>query len=219
MRNFKFKYTPSLLLVFSLFFLGCNQGGEKATETAKNPDNVAETVTGNGTIANTQVAVEDVLEGDTMNFRQNTPPAFKADLQKVLTAYLAMKDAFVKDNAAGVQEQATSMTNALNQMPADQLSGEALTYWTEKRNFLLEHLNLYQEADNMAEKRENFAFLSTVMVKAVQAFGPAGQKLYVDYCPMANNDKGAYWLSKTKAIQNPYMGSKMPKCGEVKKEI
>lgn len=57
------------------------------------------------------------------------------------------------------------------------------------------------------------------MVKSVKAFGYGNQKLYVDYCPMANNNKGAYWLSQTKEIKNPYLGKKMPKCGELKKEI
>ncbi len=131
MKNLNIKNIPGLLLIFSLFFIGCNQGGEKATETAKNPDNVAGTVAGNGTIANTQVAVEDVMAGDTMNLRQITRPAFQAGLQKVMNTYLAMKDAFVKDNAAGVNEQANLMANALNQMPDNQLSGEALTYWQE----------------------------------------------------------------------------------------
>jgi hypothetical protein len=36
---------------------------------------------------------------------------------------------------------------------------------------------------------------------------------------MANNDKGAYWLSQIKEIQNPYMGQKMPNCGEIKKVL
>lgn len=136
MKNLNIKNIPGLLLMFSLFFIGCNQGGEKATDTAKNPDNVAGTVAGNGTIANTQVAVEDVLAGYTMNFRQNTRPAFKAGLQKVMNTYLAMKDAFVKDNAIGVNEEPVLMANALNQMPDNQLSGEALTYWQEKKDFL-----------------------------------------------------------------------------------
>ncbi len=43
--------------------------------------------------------------------------------------------------------------------------------------------------------------------------------LYVDYCPMANKNKGAYWLSQIKEIQNPYQGQKMPRCGEIKKVL
>jgi hypothetical protein len=36
---------------------------------------------------------------------------------------------------------------------------------------------------------------------------------------MYNNNKGASWLSETKEIKNPYLGKKMPDCGEVKEEI
>jgi hypothetical protein len=43
--------------------------------------------------------------------------------------------------------------------------------------------------------------------------------LYKDFCPMANNNKGAYWLSEVKDIKNPYFGSKMLKCGNVREQI
>jgi hypothetical protein len=36
---------------------------------------------------------------------------------------------------------------------------------------------------------------------------------------MANNNKGALWLSEVKEIKNPYFGSKMLTCGSVKKQI
>ncbi len=36
---------------------------------------------------------------------------------------------------------------------------------------------------------------------------------------MAFNDAGAYWLSKTSDIKNPYYGKKMLTCGEVKDSI
>ncbi len=42
-----------------------------------------------------------------------------------------------------------------------------------------------------------------------------GQKVYYQYCPMAFNNKGAYWLSNQREILNPYFGNKMLKCGEV----
>ena len=32
---------------------------------------------------------------------------------------------------------------------------------------------------------------------------------------MANNDKGAYWLSTDETIKNPYFGEMMLKCGTV----
>jgi hypothetical protein len=43
--------------------------------------------------------------------------------------------------------------------------------------------------------------------------------IYVEYCPMANDNEGAYWLSNEKQIKNPYFGDAMLKCGSVKETI
>jgi Cu(I)/Ag(I) efflux system membrane fusion protein len=219
MKNLKFPPAFALVILLTVSVGGCNRKEEKVADTAKNPDNVAGTVAGTGTVATTEMGVDKMLEGNSMNFEQVAPPAFKAQFKNVVAAYMAMKDAFVEDNAAEVSSQATRMMVALQQMPDAQLSGPALTFWKEKKSFLMEHLKLYKAAEDLTGKRKNFVFLSTVMVKSVQAFGRQGQKLYVDYCPMANHNQGAYWLSQTAAIHNPYLGGKMPNCGEVKKEL
>ena len=56
------------------------------------------------------------------------------------------------------------------------------------------------------------------MYDMVKVFKPT-QTLYVDHCPMYNDNKGATWLSEVKQIKNPYLGKKMPTCGSVKEEI
>ena len=43
------------------------------------------------------------------------------------------------------------------------------------------------------------------------------QKLYQDFCPMANDGKGAIWISEVKEIKNPYYGAEMLSCGSLKK--
>jgi Cu(I)/Ag(I) efflux system membrane fusion protein len=45
------------------------------------------------------------------------------------------------------------------------------------------------------------------------------QIVYHQYCPMAFNDAGAYWLSNTSDIENPYFGKKMLTCGEIKDSV
>ena len=40
--------------------------------------------------------------------------------------------------------------------------------------------------------------------------------MYKQFCPMAFNDQGGYWLSNSKEVRNPYFGDKMLKCGMVK---
>ena len=56
------------------------------------------------------------------------------------------------------------------------------------------------------------------MSKSVKLFG-VNEKVYEQFCPMADNDNGAYWLSLSEVIENPYFGSKMMKCGSVESVI
>ena len=39
--------------------------------------------------------------------------------------------------------------------------------------------------------------------------------IYIQKCPMANNNKGAIWLSTDEEIRNPYYGDAMLTCGSV----
>jgi hypothetical protein len=43
--------------------------------------------------------------------------------------------------------------------------------------------------------------------------------VYYQFCPMAFDNKGAYWISKTEDVRNPYFGLKMLSCGEIVQEI
>ena len=47
----------------------------------------------------------------------------------------------------------------------------------------------------------------------------SGGTIYKKFCPMAFNNKGAYWYADVKEIKNPYFGEKMLNCGSVKKTI
>ena len=46
-----------------------------------------------------------------------------------------------------------------------------------------------------------------------------GKTVYYQFCPMAFDSKGAYWLSESNSIQNPYFGKKMIDCGETKETL
>ncbi len=64
-----------------------------------------------------------------------------------------------------------------------------------------------------------FSALSNDLIVLTKKSGLDKGRLYIDFCPMAMNGKGAYWLSRDKAMQNPYFGEKMLTCGEVKGTI
>ena len=74
-------------------------------------------------------------------------------------------------------------------------------------------------ASDIEAQRAAYSTLSNEFIELVKKSGLSGGELFVDYCPMALNDKGAYWLSSNKEIRNPYFGEKMMTCGEVKETI
>jgi hypothetical protein len=74
-------------------------------------------------------------------------------------------------------------------------------------------------AGDIESQRAIYSTLSNDFIALVKKSGLSSGELYVDFCPMALNDNGAYWLSSNKDIRNPYFGDKMMTCGEVKETI
>ena len=74
-------------------------------------------------------------------------------------------------------------------------------------------------ASTLDEQRKAFAVLSNEMTTLVKASTLSMGEIYLEYCPMANGNTGAFWLSNEKEIKNPYFGDKMLKCGSVKETI
>lgn len=74
-------------------------------------------------------------------------------------------------------------------------------------------------AADIEVQRTLFSALSNDFIARVKESGLTSGEIYVEYCPMALNDKGASWLSNQKDIKNPYFGESMLTCGEVKETI
>jgi Cu(I)/Ag(I) efflux system membrane fusion protein len=58
--------------------------------------------------------------------------------------------------------------------------------------------------------------VSDMLYDLIKNTGLKGDTVYHQYCPMAFDDKGAYWLSSQSAIRNPYFGKEMLTCGNTK---
>lgn len=74
-------------------------------------------------------------------------------------------------------------------------------------------------ASSLDDQRKSFSALSNEMASLLKGGKLSNGELYLAYCPMANDDEGAYWVSNDKSIKNPYFGDKMLKCGSVKNTI
>lgn len=141
---------------------------------------------------------------------QTTAPA--------LTAYLTVKDALVATDGAKAKTGATTLSSTLGKVDAAKLSA------ADKKALAMAKTNALaiSKTTDVDTQREAFEGLSNSMITLSKATKTAKRKAaptYVQYCPMAADGKGAFWLSDKKEVRNPYYGDKMLKCGSVKEEI
>jgi hypothetical protein len=118
--------------------------------------------------------------------------------------YLHVKDALVASNKDEARKGAGELQKALAIVPSSTAA--------------LDAASKIADASDLSEQRKVFSTLSNEMATLVKGKLSQGA-LYLEYCPMANNNTGAYWLSNEKEIKNPYFGEMMLKCGMVKETI
>lgn len=119
--------------------------------------------------------------------------------------YIHLKDALVASNAQDAKNAALELQKSLANVSGSKK--------------VIDEATKVAGSSDLDEQRKAFSSLSNEMKALVKDGKLASGSLYVEYCPMANNNEGAFWLSNEKQIKNPYFGDAMLKCGSVKETI
>ncbi|MGC6438263.1 MAG: efflux RND transporter periplasmic adaptor subunit [Flavobacteriaceae bacterium] len=156
-------------------------------------------------------------EGHTMD-KMTEKIDFSSDVEKsfqpVINAYIDLKDALIQSDVTLASSKSEAFRKVLDEIPVNQRE-QIHNYWsilhkTSKginKNVSLEH------------QRKQFQIISDKLIEMVRNFDKIDDKLFVQFCPMADNNNGASWLSKEEQVLNPYFGDKMLKCGSIKEVI
>ena len=153
------------------------------------------------------------------NERLQVSVDFQNQLKAVFNDYVKLKDALVKDDAKKVSADAKDLLINLEKIDMKLLSEDkAHHHWMALEKEIKGSANSIASATGVKEQRDLFTQLSLSLIGAIETFG-INEKVYLQFCPMANNDHGGYWLSKEEHVLNPYFGDVMLKCGEVKQVI
>lgn len=142
-------------------------------------------------------------------------PAFNESIQAALDAYYNLSEAFVNWDTAAISAHGNTLKSALDSLKVDELKADTTgiyeTALDPLANAKNEAANILNNA-SIGNKRTAFNNLSEnlrllfIVVKYDQG------KLYWQECPMAfGDDQPGYWISKTDAVRNPYLGTKHPK--------
>jgi hypothetical protein len=140
------------------------------------------------------------------------------DLQQLLQSYYRVKDALVASDSLRTKEAASTLAAAMDSLQFHADTSLQLASLSFPSIIKEAAINLHKTTA-LEEQRAVFETISDNLYELIKALKPAGMETYKQYCPMAFNDKGAYWLSDTSQIQNPYFGKKMLICGEVQEEL
>lgn len=146
-------------------------------------------------------------------------PEFQGQLREAFATSLQLKDALILSDAAKAAEAVAQIRIALSKVDLTLLKDEALMDWMGYLKILNENLERIEGSNDLAIQRSAFSSFSDALYKSLKELGAGGKKVYYIQCPMANNNAGAYWLSDTKEIRNPYLGNEMLSCGKVKETI
>ncbi|MBJ2175215.1 DUF3347 domain-containing protein [Aureibaculum sp. A20] len=144
---------------------------------------------------------------DTMHSEMNhdTEQSVKANFNDEKTAsvyqhYIHIKTALVNSNAAEAH------------------SGAKILIENTDNAALKTAVSMIADSDDIETQRKAFSDV-TAQIEPLLKEALSSGKIYKQFCPMAFDNTGGYWLSNNNEIQNPYYGKKMLKCGKVTETI
>src|SRR6056297_36861 len=154
-----------------------------------------------------QTGKSNILTKMKMEFSDEAQDTF-SDLLEI---YLNLKDALVASD-----EEQTQMLAQKGAEVASKISDLPMGDMGKSHMSRLEgQLANIASKNNLKNQRDDFVQLSQNIIQIAQQMNMLETKLYVQHCPMANNDNGANWLSLEEEIRNPYYGDAMLTCGSV----
>lgn len=203
----------SVLVLGTVVLAACNNGGGDKTDATQ--DSTQSTVATTG-----QAPASDDKDLKVVNAKYTGIDAkVTGPLKEVVEHYVHLKNALASDNGNDAATAAKALNGSLAKVDPSSLNAEQKKVFADNADDMKEMAqHISESAGKIDHQREHFQMLSDDVYEVVSAFG-AGTTLYRDFCPMYNDNKGAYWLSETKEVKNPYLGGKMPACGKVQEVV
>jgi Cu(I)/Ag(I) efflux system membrane fusion protein len=142
--------------------------------------------------------------------------AFQSQLTQLTEEYFKVKNSLVNDDAPATQKAAAAIQTSLSKVDMNLVKGPAHELWMSIRSEVEKAAGMMSKETDIEKQRTHFAPLSQAFLDLTETFGLTKDKVYKEFCPMAFDNKGAFWLSESEQIRNPYYGKAMLTCGEVK---
>jgi len=154
---------------------------------------------------------------------QNNSTTFEEEqevnlLKAIFDNYFFLKDALVKSDPKSASTIAKDLLTNINEVKMEKLSGDEHTVWMKVMNSLKSNTDKIYTSTSVEKQRNAFMDISENIYDLIKV-SKQDVPIYYQNCPMANDGKGANWLSKENAVKNPYYGIQMLTCGKTVETI
>ncbi len=122
--------------------------------------------------------------------------------QEIYNTYLDIKAGLVNSDAEAVRKSSKKLEGMLED--------------SKENKQLKATSKLLSLTKDIKKQRDFFVTITDEVDNAISNAQITSGEVYKQYCPMAFDGSGGYWLSDSEEIRNPYFGKKMLKCGSVK---
>jgi len=152
---------------------------------------------------------EGHMMGETM-VKMNFDTSIEKSFQTVIGAYIELKDALIKSDISLASNKSDAFRKSLEAISVSERE-KTNNYWS----ILHKTSKGINKNVDLVHHRKQFHLISDKLIEMVRNFDKVDNNLFVQFCPMADNNNGAYWLSKEEKVINPYFGESMINCGKV----
>lgn len=153
-----------------------------------------------------------------LSIAQNSD-AFNKSFSRLLNSYYSLKDAFVASDTVKINATAKDLLVSADSLRLKDIKGDSTGAISETANSFATTIGssatAIQGEKDLEGKRRELNVITDALWSLTRTVKYDGQKVYYEFCSMALKNQGAYWLSNSREIHNPYFGDKMPACGEV----
>lgn len=149
--------------------------------------------------------------------RVEIPAAAHQALEPLFNAYFELQMGLALDDLQRAKVAAGAVADAQTAVAMSLFTGEGHMLWMKYGEVIAKEAQRLSASGSFVEARDAFFYMSDAMIDLHQSFGHAEQRnYYLTFCPMARDNKGAFWLQTVDTVWNSFYGDEMLRCGEIK---
>jgi len=141
-------------------------------------------------------------------------------LTPLYDAYFKVQMALASDDLAGAVKSYGELADRVNGVNMSLFMGDAHQNWMDLSEKIKQHSTTGASSPDLTAARKSFYDLSKAMIQLHETFGHSGvRSYYLTFCPMYDDNRGAYWLQTVDTVYNSFYGASMLRCGEIKERL